>query len=84
MLEAARALSELAAELGIDAATLSVAWAAQNAAVTAPIISARNFEQLKPSLVAKDLMLSAAVYACMGALSPRPAPATDRLEEASS
>jgi aryl-alcohol dehydrogenase-like predicted oxidoreductase len=61
MLEAARALSELAAELGRDAATLSVAWAAQNAAVTAPIISARNFQQLKPSLDAKDLMLSAAV-----------------------
>ena len=84
MLDAARALSELAAELGIDAATLSVAWAAHNAAVTAPIISARNVEQLKPSLDAKDLMLSAAVYARMEDLSPRPAPATDRLEEASS
>jgi len=77
-------LSELAAELSIDTATLSVAWAAQNAAVTAPIISARNVEQLKPSLDAKDVMLSAAVYARMEALSPRPAPATDRLEEASS
>ena len=84
MLDAARALSELAAELSIDTATLSVAWAAQNAAVTAPIISARNVEQLKPSLDAKDVMLSAAVYARMEALSPRPAPATDRLEEASS
>ena len=84
MLEAARSLSELAAEQGIDAATLSIAWAAQNTAVTAPIVSARNVEQLKPSLEAKDLMLSAAVYARMEALSPRPAPATDRLEEASS
>ncbi len=84
MLEAARALSELAAELGIDAATLSVAWAARNAAVTAPIISARNVEQLQPSMDAKDLMLSAEVYARMEALSPRPAAATDRLEEASS
>lgn len=84
MLDAARALSELAAELGIDPATLSVAWAAHHAAVTAPIISARNVAQLKPSLDAQDLILSAAVYARMEALSPKPAPATDRLEEASS
>lgn len=84
MLDAARAMSELAAELGIDAATLAVAWAAQNSAVTAPIISARNVEQLKPSLDAKDLVLSTAIYARMEAFSPRPAPATDRLEEASS
>lgn len=82
MLETAQALSELARDGGVDAATLAVAWAAQHPAVTAPIISARNVTQLGPSLNAQNLKLNAADYARIEALSVRPAPATDRLEEA--
>lgn len=82
MPETAQALSGLAAELGVDATTLAVAWAALHPAVTAPIISARNVTQLQPSLDARHLELSAGDYARIAALSPRPAPATDRLEEA--
>ena len=82
MFETAQALSELAAEMGVDAATLAVAWAAHHAAVTAPIISARNAVQLKASLDALHLKLNEADCARIEALSPRPAPATDRLEEA--
>lgn len=82
MRETAQAFSRLAAEFGQDAATLAVAWVAHNPVVTAPIISARNAEQLAPSLKALDVSLSAEDYAQIERLSPRPAPATDRLEEA--
>lgn len=81
MLGTAEAFSELAAEMGVDAATLAIAWVAQHPAVTTPIISARNVAQLKPSLDAQALKLNAADYAGIEVLSPRPAPATDRLEE---
>ena len=69
-------------EMGIDAATLAVAWAAQHTAVTAPIISARSVAQLQPSLEARNLKLTDEAYDRIEALSVRPAPATDRLEEA--
>lgn len=82
MPQTANALSELAAETGVDAATLAVAWAAHHPAVTAPIISARNVIQLQASLNALHLELNAADYARIAALSPQPARATDRLEEA--
>ncbi|MEM6312293.1 MAG: aldo/keto reductase [Pseudomonadota bacterium] len=82
MVETAKALSDLANEMGADPATLAVAWAGHHAAVSAPIISARNAEQLVPSLKAMTVLLNAEQYAAVEALSPRPAPATDRLEEA--
>lgn len=82
MSETAAGLARLADEMGTHAATLAVSWAARHPAVTAPIISARNAAQLRPSLDAVHLNLSDAEYARIEALSPRPAPATDRLEEA--
>ena len=51
-------------------------------AVTAPIISARSVAQLQPSLEAQNLKLTDEAYERIEALSVRPAPATDRLEEA--
>jgi aryl-alcohol dehydrogenase-like predicted oxidoreductase len=74
-------LTKLAGEMGHDPATLAVAWAAHNPGVTAPIISARSAAQLAPSLAAMDVTLNDADYARIEALSQRPAPATDRLEE---
>ncbi len=82
MHQTAEDLVAVAADLGVHPATLAVAWAAQNPGVTAPIISARTAEQLKPSLDALNVVLSAEDYARIEQLSPRPAPATDRLEEA--
>ncbi len=82
MRAAAADLAGIAAELGTSAATLAVAWVARNPAVTAPIISARSAEQLKPSLDALGFAMDDALYARISALSPAPAPATDRLEEA--
>lgn len=83
MHDTADALVTLSEEMGVNPATLAVAWAARHSAVTAPIISARNVEQLKPSLNALELTLSDDAYKRIAALSPRPAPATDRLEEIS-
>lgn len=78
---AARGLSELASEVGLHPATLAVAWVASHPAVTAPIISARNAQQLAPSLAASDVTLDPDLMARLTALTPTPAPATDRLEE---
>ena len=82
MHETARALSELAAEVGVHPATLAVSWAAKNPGVTHPIISARSVEQYKPSLDAISYTLSDELYGRISALSRQPALATDRLEEA--
>lgn len=82
MHQAAKELSELASEVGVHPATLAVAWVAKNPAITHPIISARSVEQYKPSLDAINYELSDELYARITALSPNPAPATDRLEEA--
>lgn len=81
MHHAANSLSEIAAELGTNPAALAVAWVAKNPAITAPIISARNIEQLAPSLAAADITLDSNIYARLNALVPTPPPATDRLEE---
>lgn len=75
-------LLHLAEDLGTDPATLAVAWAAGHPARPAPILSARSATQLAPSLKATEFDMSPELYARIEALSPRPAPATDRLEEA--
>jgi aryl-alcohol dehydrogenase-like predicted oxidoreductase len=81
MHETARQLSLLAAERGVEPATLAVAWVAAHAAAPMPIISGRTAAQVAPSLAALDFQMDAALYSEIAALSPRPAPATDRLEE---
>lgn len=82
MHQTAAALSTLAAELGTDPATLAVAWVMAHATRPAPIISARSVAQLQPSLAAADFTMTPELYNQITALSPTPAPATDRLEEA--
>lgn len=78
---AAKGLSTLAADMGLHPATLAVAWAAKHPTGPSPIISARSVEQLQPSLDALTYEMSDDLYDQISALSPRPAPATDRLEE---
>ncbi len=72
-----------AAERGYDPVSLAVAWVASHPAVTAPLIGARNLDQLAPSLAALDIDMSSDLREEISALSPAPAPATDRNEEAS-
>lgn len=72
-----------AQENGYHPATLAVAWVMANPAVTAPIIGARNLEQLEASLAAVDVDMTPEWYEQISALSYTPPPANDRLEEAS-
>lgn len=69
-----------AAEHGIHPATLAVAWVMSNPAITAPIIGARNLEQLEYSLAATDVDMTPEWRDEISALSVTPAPATDRTE----
>lgn len=84
MFETAENLSEIAAKEGVSAATLAVAWVAQNSAITHPIISARNPEQLAPSLAAISYSLSSSLYDQITEITQAPAQATDRSEDAKS
>jgi len=59
----------------------AVAWVGAHPAVTAPIIGARNVEQLRDSLAAVQVDMTPALRAEIAALSRTPPPATDRLEE---
>lgn len=79
---AAATLPSIAARYNTHPATLAVAWARHHEAVNAPIISARSVEQLAPSLDALTFDMTPDLYAELTALTPTPAPATDRLEEA--
>lgn len=66
---------------GIHPAALAVAWVMAHPAITAPIIGARNLEQLEASLAALEVAMTPAWRAEISALSPEPPPATDRSEE---
>ena len=59
----------------------AVAWVGAHPAITAPIIGARNVEQLRDSLAAVDVDMTPALRAEISVLSRTPPPATDRLEE---
>jgi aryl-alcohol dehydrogenase-like predicted oxidoreductase len=59
----------------------AVAWVGAHPAVTAPIIGARNLDQLKDSLNAVNVNMTPELRAELAALSRTPPPATDRLEE---
>jgi aryl-alcohol dehydrogenase-like predicted oxidoreductase len=49
--------------------------------VTAPIIGARNVNQLRSSIAAAEIPMTPELRAEISALSPEPPPATDRSEE---
>ena len=79
----AGAFTELALRHEQHPVSLAVAWVASHPAVTAPLIGARNLEQLRPALAALDIDMTPALRAEISALSPEPPPATDRNEEGS-
>lgn len=72
----------LARERGVHPATLAVAWTMAHPGVTAPIIGARDVEQLEPSLAAADFDLTPELRAEVTALTPEVPLAHDRREEA--
>lgn len=65
---------------GVHPATAAVSWVMANDAVTAPIIGARNLDQLEASLAAADVDMDAGWYEELSSLSPTPPPAHDRSE----
>jgi aryl-alcohol dehydrogenase-like predicted oxidoreductase len=81
MFQAALEFSQLAKARGYEAAALAVAWVAGHPGVTAPIIGARNLEQLEGSLQSLEVDMTKELYDSISALTPSPALATDRSEE---
>lgn len=79
--EIAERFTAYARERSIHPATIAVAWVMTHPAVTAPIIGARNLEQLEPSLAALELKMTPEWRKEVSALSYEPPPATDRSEE---
>jgi aryl-alcohol dehydrogenase-like predicted oxidoreductase len=79
--QTAEDFTALAQAHGWHPASLAVAWVAAHPAVTAPLIGARNLEQLEGSLRALEIEMTPELYAEIAALSPAPPPATDRDEE---
>lgn len=79
--EVAENFTAYANKMDTHPVTLAVAWVMSHPAVTAPIIGARNLEQLEPSLKAADLHLTPEQRDDISALSDAPPPASDRLEE---
>jgi aryl-alcohol dehydrogenase-like predicted oxidoreductase len=70
-----------AQEMNVHPVTLAVAWVGTHPAITAPIIGARNLEQLEDSLAAAEFILSPEQRDELSALTPHPGYATDRNEE---
>jgi aryl-alcohol dehydrogenase-like predicted oxidoreductase len=81
MHEVAAAFAEFCRKRGFHPMSAAVAWVGSHPAVTAPIIGARNLEQLKPSLDSVKIEMTPELRAEISALSRTPPPATDRLEE---
>lgn len=79
--EVAEQFTELAAELNLHPVSLAIAWVGAHPGITAPIIGARNTEQLQPCLDAVSIEMTSELYERISALSPAPPPATDRNEE---
>jgi aryl-alcohol dehydrogenase-like predicted oxidoreductase len=79
--EIAERFAAHARDRGCHPATLAIAWVMSHPGVTAPIIGARNVEQLEASLAALDVDMTPEWRAEISALSYEPPPAHDRLEE---
>ena len=79
--EIAERVKAYAEKRGMNPASLSIAWVMSHPAVTAPIIGARNLEQLEAWLAAAKLNMTPEWRLEVSSLSVQPPPATDRLEE---
>lgn len=73
-----RGFIELAQELGESPAALAVAWCAAHPAVTAPIIGARNMDQLTDTMRFLEIDMNDDLHDRISALTPPVPLATDR------
>ena len=81
MYKLAEDFTAYAQEIGLKPATLAVAWVKANPAVTAPIIGARNLEQLEDSLASADYQMPPEQWQQISALTSPVPIATDRTDE---
>ena len=81
MFEVAEEYVAFCKERGLHPVSTAIAWVGAHPAVTAPIIGARNVEQLKDSLAAVKIDMTPSLRAEIADISRTPAPATDRSEE---
>ncbi|MDR3589577.1 MAG: aldo/keto reductase [Negativicutes bacterium] len=72
---------DFAQKAGVNPVTLAISWVKAHPAVTAPIIGARNVDQLRDSLAAADFDMDSHMREEIAKLSVHPGNATDRLEE---
>jgi aryl-alcohol dehydrogenase-like predicted oxidoreductase len=79
--EAAGKFVAFCRQCGLHPVSTAIAWVGAHPAVTAPIVGARDVEQLKDSLAAVKVDMTPDLRAEIAALSRTPPPATDRLEE---
>jgi len=81
MYDVAERFTSLAQDQGYHPVSLAIAWVNAHPGVTAPIIGARNLEQLVTSLDAVQVEMTEELYNEISSLSYAPPPATDRNEE---
>jgi aryl-alcohol dehydrogenase-like predicted oxidoreductase len=81
MFEVAEEYVAFCKERGLHPVSTAIAWVGAHPAVTAPIVGARNVDQLKDSLAAVKVDMTPSLRAEIADLSRTPAPATDRTEE---
>jgi aryl-alcohol dehydrogenase-like predicted oxidoreductase len=81
MFDSTRRFNRFAEEHGYHPVSLAVAWVSHHPAVTAPILGARNVDQLEDALRSVEIQLSPELYADICRLAPTPPSATDRSEE---
>ena len=79
--ETTQAFLDFAKESNYHPVSLAIAWVGSNPNITAPIIGARNEQQLGPALDSIDLVLSESDRNTISGFSLSPAIATDRAEE---
>ena len=81
MFEAAEEYVAFCKERGLHPVSTAIAWVGAHPAITAPIVGARNLDQLKDSLASVDIKMTPELRQEIADLSRTPPPATDRLEE---
>ena len=83
MYDVAERFVHLAEGLNINPVSLAIAWVSHHNGITAPIIGARNKDQLIPCLKSVNVNMTDELWKKISALSYEPASATDRNEEQS-
>ncbi len=81
MVEVAQKYVAFCKQRALNPVSTAIAWVGAHPAVTAPIIGARNVEQLGDSLAAVNVKMTPELRAEIAELSRTPPPATDRSEE---